>query len=142
MKIQNPKSEAQNKSKFLISNFQFFPSLKIGIYFGFCILIFGFITGCAGKKESSPEIVQVKLGRIESSIPSTGTVMPRNRLEIKPPVAGRIESVMVREGQNIKKGQILAWMSSQERVTLIDAARAGGEDELKRWEEMYKPTPS
>ncbi|MFA6548323.1 MAG: HlyD family efflux transporter periplasmic adaptor subunit [Candidatus Margulisiibacteriota bacterium] len=99
------------------------------------------ISGCAGKKEAALEIVKVKAGWIESSIPATGTVTPRNRLEIKPPVAGRIESVLVEEGQNVKKGQILAWMSSQERATLLDAARANGEDELKRWEELYKPTP-
>lgn len=141
MKIQNLKLKAQNKSKYSNPNSQIFPILKIGIYFGFWILLLGFCPGCAGKKEAPPEIVQVKTGRIESSIPSTGTVMPRNRLEIKPPVAGRIESVLVKEGQRIQKGQILAWMSSQERVTLIDAARAGGEAELKRWEEMYKPTP-
>jgi macrolide-specific efflux system membrane fusion protein len=99
------------------------------------------LTSCAPKKEIPLELVSVTKGNIESSIPATGTVMPRNRLEIKPPVAGRIESVLASEGQEVYKGQIIAWMSSLDRATLIDAARAKGEEEVKRWEEMYKPTP-
>lgn len=99
------------------------------------------MVSCAPKKEKPLEIVEVTKGSIQSSIPATGTVMPRNRLELKPPVAGRIEAVLIEEGQAVAKGKILAWMSSLERATLLDAARASGEDELKRWEEMYKPTP-
>ncbi len=107
------------------------------------ILVLGImlLTSCAAKKEKPLEIVKVTRGSILSSIPATGTVMPRNRLEIKPPVAGRIDSVLISEGEQVKKGQILAWMSSLERAALIDAARAKGEEEVKRWEEMYKPTP-
>lgn len=97
--------------------------------------------GCAAKKEKPLEVVKVVRGNIQSSIPATGTVMPRNRLEIKPPVSGRIEQVLVVEGQYVKKGEILAWMSSLERAALIDAARASGAAEVKRWEGIYKPTP-
>lgn len=96
-------------------------------------------SACASNKEKSPETVKVVKGGILASIPSTGTIMPRNRLEIKPPVAGRIESVLVVEGENIKQGQILGWMSSNERATLLDAARAKSEEELKYWEQVYKP---
>ena len=80
-------------------------------------------------------------GRIELAVQSTGTVRPRNRIEIKPPLAGRAEEVVVREGQSVKKGQVLLWMSSSERAALIDAARARGPEEVKRWEEFYRATP-
>lgn len=80
-------------------------------------------------------------GDLEVTILSTGVVQPKNRLEIKPPVAGRAEEVLVDEGQMVKKGQILARMSSTERAALIDAARAKGPDEVKRWEEIYRATP-
>ena len=72
---------------------------------------------------------------------SPGVVEPQNRLEIKPPIAGRMEEVLSDEGQGIKKGQILAWMSSTERAALLDAARARGDAELKRWGDFYKATP-
>ena len=85
--------------------------------------------------------VSVIRGDLEITILSTGVVQPRNRLEIKPPIAGRAEQVLVQEGQNLTKGQIMAWMSSIERAALIDAARARGPEELKRWEELYRATP-
>ncbi|OFZ13216.1 MAG: macrolide transporter [Bdellovibrionales bacterium GWA2_49_15] len=97
------------------------------------------------KKKGPLEItyreVQVARGNIVVTILATGTVQPDNRLEIKPPVAGRVEQVLVVEGQKVRKGQVLAWMSSTERAALIDAARALGRDELKKWEEDYRPTP-
>ncbi len=49
--------------------------------------------------------------------------------------------MLVREGDNVTKGQILAWMSSSDRATLIDAARGKGDEELKYWEEIYRPAP-
>lgn len=85
--------------------------------------------------------VAVTRGDIEVSILSTGVIQPRNRLEIKPPIAGRVETVLAEEGQQVTKGQILAWMSSTERAALMDAARARGAEELSRWEELYRPTP-
>ena len=85
--------------------------------------------------------VSVTRGDLDTTILSTGVVQPRNRLEIKPPIAGRAEQVLVQEGQNVTKGQIMAWMSSTERAALIDAARARGPEELKRWEELYRATP-
>lgn len=84
---------------------------------------------------------EITKGNIQVTILATGTVQPENRLEIKPPVAGRIERVLVQEGVKVRKGQILAWMSSTERAALIDSARSQGAEELKKWEELYKPTP-
>ena len=80
-------------------------------------------------------------GSIQTFISTTGTVQPQNRLEIKPPISGRIKEIKVLEGEKVKIGQILAWMSSTERAALIDAARAQGEEALKYWQEVYKPTP-
>ncbi|MBU6153854.1 MAG: efflux RND transporter periplasmic adaptor subunit [Bdellovibrionales bacterium] len=75
------------------------------------------------------------------SIVATGTVSPENRLVIKSPVAGRIEKILVREGQKVWKGQILAWISTTERAALLDSARAESPEELSQWEKFYKPTP-
>ena len=85
-------------------------------------------------QEISPTISSIRV-----FISTTGTVLPKNRLEVKPPVNGRIESILVVEGEKVKKGQMLAWMSSTERAALLDAAQGQGEDTLKYWEEAYKP---
>ncbi len=78
---------------------------------------------------------------LEIAIESTGLVEPRNRLEIKPPLAGRIEETLVTEGQEVKQGDIVARMSSTERATLLDAARTKGPAMLQKWADAYQPTP-
>ena len=107
------------------------------------ILLFLPVTmlACSASKEKPAESVYTSTGNIKSVITSTGSVAPMNRLQIKPPVAGRIEGILVKEGQNVKKGQILAWLSSSDRAALLDAAREKGPAEVKYWEDVYKPTP-
>lgn len=99
------------------------------------------LISCTKKKEKPLETVQVTKGNILASIPSTGVVMPRNRLEIKPTIGGRVETVLVNEGQHVTRGQILVWMSSTERAALLDAARFRGSGEYRYWERVYKQAP-
>lgn len=81
------------------------------------------------------------LGEIRITVNTTGVVEPQNRLEIKPSINGRIEELLVREGNRVKKGDILAYMSSTERAALVDAARSKGDQTRQYWEEVYKQTP-
>ncbi len=81
------------------------------------------------------------VGDILLTITTTGVVEPQNRLEIKSSIGGRIEEVLVKEGDHIKAGEILAWMSSTERAALVDAARSQGEEVLAYWEAAYKKSP-
>lgn len=92
------------------------------------------------RQEEATEIFP-KEGIIENFITTTGSVLPKNRLEVKPPVNGRVESVLVKEGQVVKTGETLAWMSSTERAALLDAARGQGEKVLQYWKEVYKAIP-
>jgi macrolide-specific efflux system membrane fusion protein len=91
----------------------------------------------AVKKTYEP--VAVKRGSVREVVVSTGTVQPENELAIKPPIDGRAEEVLVAIGDQVKKGQVLAWMSSSERAALLDVARTQGEKVLARWEDFYKP---
>jgi membrane fusion protein, macrolide-specific efflux system len=99
------------------------------------------LTGRRDDANTTVREVKPVIGDIATSIATTGTVQPMNRLEIKPNVNGRIEEVLVVEGQRVGVGQVLAVMSSTERAALIDAARAQGGSSLKYWEEAYKPIP-
>lgn len=94
--------------------------------------------GAAGPTYAAAELVRTNLAVL---IESTGVVEPRNRLEIKPSIAGRIEDVLVVEGQLVKRGDIMAWLSSTERATLLDAARTKDEATARKWEEVYRATP-
>jgi membrane fusion protein, macrolide-specific efflux system len=86
-------------------------------------------------------LVEASEGPIEETIDATGSVLPLNRVEIKPPIGGRIDQLIVDEGDKVKVGQILAWMSSTDRAAILDAARAHGPEALKHWQDAYKPTP-
>lgn len=83
--------------------------------------------------------VPVRPGRIERSVSVPAVVQPRSRLEMKPPVAGRIDRILVAEGQEVRAGDTLALMSSTERAALLDSAQSGGGKDMKYWEEIYKP---
>lgn len=104
--------------------------------------------GYLGKKllqPGKPHIVyresSVSRDDVRVTILATGTVAPENRLDLKPPVAGRVEKVLVKEGDNVREGQVLALLSSTERATLIDTAKAQGKSEVDYWQDAYKMTP-
>jgi macrolide-specific efflux system membrane fusion protein len=92
-------------------------------------------------KEARDELINPVYGSIETSITATGTVQPNNRLEVRPPVSGRVEKVLVEEGQEVKAGDILALISSTDRAALMDMARLEGAGVVKEWEEVYKAAP-
>jgi len=95
----------------------------------------------SGKDQVVMAEIKPSYGEIIISISTTGTVEPQNRLEIKPTISGRIDSILLREGDRVEPGQVLVWMSSTDRAALLDAARKEGDESYKYWEEAYKATP-
>lgn len=109
-----------------------------------CVAIFLIMHSKGTKNRSAgnnSDVINPVIGDVEITVTTTGIVEPQNRLELKPSISGRIEEILVKEGDHIKKGDVLAWMSSTERAALVDAARSQGEDALRYWEEAYKKTP-
>ncbi len=114
------------------------------------IIILIVILGIAGwwlarpKSDASKEtdsIITPTYGNVRNIVTTTATILPKNRLAIKSTVNGRVEQVLVKEGQSVKAGQIVAWMSSTDRATLLDSARGQGEKEYAYWQDVYKPIP-
>ena len=115
-----------------------FTLILVGVF-----LLVRMFSSCGPAKDSLQIVRTVKVARgdLSVTVTATGTVKPYNRVEIKAPIAGRIEEVLVQEGEMVKSGQVLARMSSVERAALLDAARAQGDAAVKRWEEAYKVAP-
>ncbi|MDO9572995.1 MAG: biotin/lipoyl-binding protein, partial [Candidatus Omnitrophota bacterium] len=116
--------------------------LKIGlVLIGVLIVVVFIVLRLRPKVDTDNIIKEISpaIGTIETVISTTGSILPKNRLEIKPPVNGRVESVLVKEGQKVKIGDTLAWMSSTERAALLDAAMTQGKEKLEYWQEAYKP---
>jgi macrolide-specific efflux system membrane fusion protein len=83
--------------------------------------------------------VQTVLQDLSEAVDTTGVVEPENRVEIQPSSGGRIEEILIEEGDHIRAGEVLALMSSSDRVAILDAARASGDDQYAHWKETYKP---
>ncbi len=112
---------------------------------GAAALLLAFGGWRAFRKPPEPKIeyreVPVGLADLRLTVSAAADVSPQNRIELTLPVAGRIDQILVHEGDEIRKGQVLAWISSYDRAALLDAARARGPEEVRKWEDIYKPTP-
>ncbi|NLD68110.1 MAG: efflux RND transporter periplasmic adaptor subunit [Limnobacter sp.] len=70
------------------------------------------------------EFVVVERGRIVQSIVATGRIETPARIELSSQVAARIESIDVREGDRVSRGQVLVRLRSDEAEAALAAARA------------------
>lgn len=66
----------------------------------------------------------VRRGNIEVKVLATGTIQPFTRVEVRSPQKGRLEEVTVDEGAWVRKGNILALVSGEDRISLLDAANS------------------
>ncbi len=108
-------------------------------------LAFGGFWFLRSKKNKSVKptysIVKTVRDSISETVETTGEVSALNRVEIKPSISGQVDKLLVGEGDSVKKGQILAYLSSTDRVAILDAVRANDAKNLKQWENTYKATP-
>ena len=116
---------------------------KIGVVLLGLFLLMKMFSSCSAPKDHLQAVrsVKVQRGDLEVQVTSTGSVKPYNRVEIKSPIPGRIDEVLVQEGDQVHQGQVLALMSSTERAAIMDAARSQGAETLKRWQDAYKEAP-
>jgi len=119
---------------------------KKWIWILICIVVLAGIfagTKIFRKPVTSEQTKEIKAfyGDIQTFISTTGNVQPQNRVEIRPPVNGRVENILVNEGDKVTKGEVLAWMSSTDRAVLLDSAMSQGQEVLKKWQDVYKATP-
>ena len=105
------------------------------------LMIRGCVQARAKSSKESWRRAQVTRQDLQIVKTATGEVLPQNRVEVKPPIPGRVEQVLVHEGDAVTQGQVLALMSSMDRAALLDAARAQGPEALAHWEVAYKPAP-
>lgn len=82
---------------------------------------------------------RVTLEDMAEYVEATGAVAPENRIDITPSTGGRIEKLLVEEGAKVKAGQVLAEMSSSDRVAILDAARSLSPKEYAHYKNSYKP---
>ena len=82
----------------------------IGIVFVIVIFI-GTFYFLYSKNKKKPVVFNTELPKVETIIKktvATGSVVPRQEIEIKPQVSGIIEDVYLEAGQMVKQGDIIA----------------------------------
>jgi len=105
------------------------------------------VRGARAKAEARriASLAPVKPEKVDLTVKTqaTATVEPENRVLVTPSVDGRAEEVLFSEGQLLRKGQVLAWVSSSERTALLDSLKMKETtpEERKMVEEAYNLTP-
>jgi macrolide-specific efflux system membrane fusion protein len=116
-----------------------FPALILCILIGTGLAIW-YAAGLMTDKPSY-DYLQVDRGPLRATLRESAVVVPEHRLTVTPPIPGRIDSIEVTNGVEVRQGQVLAWISSTDRAALMDAARAAGGKEVSFWQNVYKPAP-
>lgn len=92
-----------------------------------------------------PSTFPLKLAKsvFVDKVQAMGVAEPENRVQVIPTFGGRIDKILVQEGDAVREGQVLAWMSSNERASLLDAAKVNqaSAEEIKTFEGAYQAAP-
>ena len=67
--------------------------------------------------------------------------LPFTASRSRPPCPAAWKSFWPSRETKIRRGQIIAWMSSSDRAAILDSAQAQGPDQYKEWEQTYLATP-
>jgi membrane fusion protein (multidrug efflux system) len=85
--------------------------------------------GAGGRRAASITLAQSDIARairmsIEEAVAITGDLRPIETLEVKSRLEGDLESVLVREGQRVARGQLLASFEASEQTSARRSAEA------------------
>ena len=73
---------------------------------------------------AASDVYRVASGTIEAGLPISGDLRPIETVSVRTRVDGILESVLVREGQAVRKGQLLAKFESVEQESALTSAQA------------------
>jgi len=99
-------------------------ALRLGIFLIAVSLAAGAAWYATRPKPVAVAVAQATIGRVETTVATTraGSVSACRRAKLAPPAAGRIEKLNVREGDRVRRGQVLLtlWnddLTARERVS-------------------------
>lgn len=120
-----------------------FGLLFLGIIFATSFLIKSNKKGLIHHETST-----LTIATIENKIVATGKVVPKNEVEIKPQITGIIEKILVKEGDEVKAGDLLAQIkvvpneqslnNAQSRVKNAEFILKNSQEEFDRHKVLFK----
>ena len=78
----------------------------------------------AGETAKMGNLVQVRRGAAEITVLATGTIRPTREVKISPKQSGLLKELLVKQGDIVHKGQIIAIMDDSNLRGEVEAARA------------------
>lgn len=124
--------------------------LKIGVPIAVVLIIVIFVAANLSKKKDKATEVQVEKtnrGRLVETVSGTGRVQPEVQVKISANVSARILELHVKEGDLVKKGDLLVRLDRERYEAVAEQASSGlksaqaalekSQNELRRIEEMY-----
>lgn len=112
-----------------------------------CITVLLLFAGCTSPETTKPqppvgvEVQAVKLVNYQMQLSYSGTIEESVSISLSFPIPGKIERVLVRQGEQVRKGQLLATLNGESfknSYELSLAKQKQAEDALKRFEPMFK----
>jgi RND family efflux transporter MFP subunit len=73
---------------------------------------------------AAADVTPVRRGNVEDAVSITGNLQPVERVEVRARLEGELESVLVREGETVKPGQLLARFEDNEQESLHASGKA------------------
>lgn len=67
---------------------------------------------------------KVEKGTVKTLISATGTINPVNYVDISTNVAGKLESVLVKENDQVTEGQVIAYLDMRSMQATVDRAKS------------------
>lgn len=68
--------------------------------------------------------VEVRRGDIEDLVAATGTLQPRDYVDVGAQVSGQLEKIHVEVGQSVKEGELLAEIDAEQSAARVEASLA------------------
>lgn len=89
------------------------------------VLILVLVFGKKGNKGIKVTAEKAELRSIREEVTASGTIYPENEIKISPDVSGEITELLVKEGDTVRKGQVLVRINPDIYQTQLEQARAG-----------------
>ncbi|WP_433436728.1 efflux RND transporter periplasmic adaptor subunit [Nonomuraea sp. CA-141351] len=87
------------------------------------LLVLFALTGCTSDKPPSVQVGEVRRGPVTEVVEAPATIGARASATLRSPAQGTIAKLYVREGDHVRKGEILAKISSPEAQSRLRQAR-------------------
>ncbi len=108
------------------------------------VAAFAFLVICnvSAKRNRAPEVTvtELKRGSLISTVTATGELRSANQVEISAEMVARVRRLLVKEGQGVRKGQLLCVLDDVALVSSRDLARANFDEAVaayKRGQALY-----